>query len=194
MEKVAALISALLALSAAPPYIIDTLNRKTKPQRATWLIFSVLSTIAFVSQLKLGASWSLVFLGLDALASMVVLGLSIPLGVGGHTQLDKVVLAIAGIGTVISVVTDRPIIALLGVIAADICGFVPTIKKAYLDPGSETTISWLLFGGAGLFGALAVGSLEAKLLIYPLYIALVSFSIPLVQLISPKGNKARAKT
>lgn len=186
MEKYFAVISGLFALAASPPYIIDTLNNKTKPQRMTWFIFTVLSTIALISQWSLGASWSLVFLALDALASLIVLVLSLSRGVGGYTRLDMLALAIALAGALVSILVDKPIIALLGVIIADLAGVLLTIKKTYQEPASETTLSWLLFGFAASFGALAVGKVELELLLYPIYIAIVCFAVPVTQFISNK--------
>jgi len=188
MEKYLAIVSGLFALAASPPYIIDTLKGKTKPERMTWFIFTALSTIALISQWSLGSSWSLVFLALDALASLIVLTLSLTHGVGGHTQWDIFALVVAFGGAAVSVVENRPIVALFGVIIADLAGVLLTIRKTYEAPKSETTSSWLLFGVAALFGALAVGKIEADLLLYPIYISAVCFAVPATQLVSRRIN------
>ena len=122
MKEILTIISVILILAAGPPYIFDILRKKTKPQRATWLIFTVLGLIAFISQLQLGATWSLVFLGLDVLGSLGVLILSIPYGVGGFSRLDKYSLSVAGAGVLISILAHHPVIAILGVMLADLAG------------------------------------------------------------------------
>src|SRR6185312_11765242 len=101
-------LSVVLILFAGPSYVIDTLRGKARPERATWFIFSILGIIAFVSQVYLGASWSLAFSGLDTLASIVIFTLSIWRGVGGHTKLDAMALAIAAVGVLIAVVVKQP--------------------------------------------------------------------------------------
>lgn len=193
MKELFTLISAILIIAAAPPYIVDTIKGRTKPERVTWFIFSVLGLIAFVSQLTLGASWSLVFTGLDTAASILVFGLAIKYGVGGHTKLDIFALCVATIGVVIAVAAKEPIISLLGVILADVSGLVLTIKKTYMDPGSETTITWLLVGTASLFGVLSVGKISFGLLLYPVYLMVVNYSVPAVQLIGKKLPASKAK-
>jgi hypothetical protein len=182
MQEAFALISAALIVAASPPYIIDTLKRKTQPERVTWLIFSIISLVAFISQLALGASWSLFLSGFDTAASILVFILSLKLGVGGFTRLDISALVIAGIGVVIAIAADQPLISLSGVILADIAGVVITVRKAYLDPSSETAISWLLVGTASLFGIFAVGELKFGLLLYPIYLMIVNYAIPAAQL------------
>lgn len=190
MKELFALVSAILILLAAPPYVIDTLKGKTKPERVTWLIFSILGLIAFISQLSLGASWSLVFSGLDTAASMLVFGLSIKYGVGGHTKLDIGALVIASIGVVLAIAAKQPIISLLGVIVADLSGMLLSIKKVYLDPSSETTISWLLVGTASLFGLLAAGELSVGILLYPFYLMLANYAVPFAQFLGYRTKKS----
>jgi hypothetical protein len=194
MKEIFALISAVLILIAAPPYVIDTIKGKTKPERVTWLIFSVLGLIAFISQLGLGASWSLVFSGLDTTASILVFILAIKYGVGGHTRFDIAALVIASLGVVIAIVAKEPIISLLGVIIADLSGMALTIRKTYISPNSETTISWLLVGTASLFGLLAVGKLSYAILLYPFYLMLANYSVPITQVLSRNIRKTKPRT
>jgi hypothetical protein len=194
MKEIFAVISAALIIGAAPPYIIDTVRRKTSPERVTWLIFGILGLIAFISQVSLGASWSLLFSGLDTAVSIFVFCLSIKYGVGGHTKWDIGALTIAGIGVVIAFVAKAPTISLAGVILADFSGVVLTIKKAYLNPKSETTISWLLVGTASLFGVLAVGRLSFGILLYPFYLMIVNYAIPITQFSSYRLKRPTPRT
>ncbi|MDB5161013.1 MAG: hypothetical protein JWO96_393 [Candidatus Saccharibacteria bacterium] len=191
MSQTLAILSVILILAAGPPYVLDILRKKTKPQRATWLIFTVLGLIAFISQLQLGATWSLVFLGLDTLGSLAVLILSIPYGVGGFSILDKYALSVATVGVLIAILAREPIIALLGVMAADLAGALPTIHKAYIAPDSETTISWLLVGTAALLGAFTVGKMDFNLLIYPIYLTIIQYAIPIAQFVGLRVTSKR---
>lgn len=189
MQRLFIIIETILIIAAAPPYIIDTLKRKTKPERATWLILSVLSVIGFIAELKVGVNWGLVFLGLDAATSITVFALSIPFGVGGSTPLDRYALAIASLGVIVALVVDKPIVALFGTILADIAGTSLTIRKAYLEPSTETTISWLLVGVAACFSVLAIGKIEFALLVWPVYLAVANLAVPAAQGIGRLSDK-----
>src|SRR5579862_1074886 len=167
MLQVFAAISVILTVAAAPPYIIDTIKGKTRPERATWFILSVLGLIGFLSQLAIEVNWSLVFLGVDTLATLIVLCLSFKYGVGGWTLLDRYALLTAAAGVAIALIASQPLAAIGGNILADFAGTFLTIRKAYLQPGTETSISWILVGVAATFGALDVGKLDYKLLIWP---------------------------
>src|SRR5581483_188143 len=184
-------ISVCAFLLAAPPYIVDTLKGKTRPERATWFIWSVLGVIAFVSQLQLGATWSLHFTGLDTAGCMLAFSLSIRYGVGGWTMPDRIALAIAAVGVVISVLAHAPIVALLGVIAADASGSFLTIRKVFLMPDSETTISWLLVSVGALCSILLVQSLDVVLMLYPAYLLVANGSVVIAQVLGHRYGPKR---
>jgi len=176
-----AILSAVIVLIGAPFYAVDIFKGRTKPERTTWFIWSVLGVIAFVSQRALHAHWSLVYAGIDALGSLIVFGLSLKYGVGGWTVLDRFALIIALIGVVIAVLAHAPIVAILGVMLADGAGAVLTIRKTYRQPSSETAITWFGVGTSALLGALSVHSFRPSLLIYPLYVAIVAYAVLLAK-------------
>jgi len=181
MAEIFGIVAGLMLLAGAPPYFIDILKGKTKPERATWFIWSVLGVIAFFSQLSLGAHWSLLFAGIDALGSILVFGLSLKYGVGGWTKIDKIALVIAGIGVFVSLASHQPVAALVGAVLADLSGAVLTIRKTYLDPDSETTITWLFIGTSALLGSLSVGKWSFGLLLYPVYLSVGSYGVLVAQ-------------
>lgn len=175
--------SGVLVFIAMPPYIIDVIKGKTRPERMTWFILSLLGIIAFVSQIQAGASWSLVFSGLDTLGSLTVFALSLWHGVGGLSKLDLLALAIATFGVIVSFISKDPLAAIIGVILADLSGMALTIIKVWKDPKSETTISWLLFATAGMFGLFTIKEWTPGIYIYPLYLVLANYSVPVIQLV-----------
>jgi hypothetical protein len=77
-------------------------------------------------------------------------------------------------------IADKPVVATLCVVAADLIAAAMMVPKTYRDPGSETLST---FGFASLGGALAVGSvgaIEPTLLLYPIYYCLVNGAIALL--------------
>lgn len=171
------LASGLLYILAFFPYIRDILQLKTKPQRASWLIWSVLVSVAFFSQLAKGATDSLWVTGVGAIGVILVFFLSLKFGVGGLGKRDTVALAGAAAGLVLWYFTGEAATALFIVIGVNGIGVLLTVLKAYQDPGSETMVAWALGGIAGVFAMLAVGKIDLVLLSYPIYISLANFSV-----------------
>lgn len=182
MAKYFAILVALMMLAGAPAYLRDILKGKTKPQRASWFIWTILGVTAFIAQLKLHGAWSLVFVGMDALGNIVVFCLSLKYGTGGWSISDKIALLVAILSVAVSLVYHEPFLALVGVVLADLSGALLTILKTYRLPDSETTITWLFLGSASLVGALSVGKLDWQLLLYPVYLALANYGVVVSQL------------
>lgn len=190
MPEIFAILSGVIVLIGAPFYAIDIFRGITRPQRTTWFIWSVLGVIAFFSQQALGAHLSLVFAGIDALGSIAVFLLSLKYGVGGWTKLDRFALIVALAGVSFAYFTHDPLLAIFGIMIADGAGAVLTIVKTYRRPATETTITWFGVGTSALFGALSAGHLRIGLVIYPLYLAIGSYTVLLAKWIGSHKKSA----
>lgn len=190
MLEIFGYISAILSILMILPYIRDILLFKTKPERASWLIWTVLGFISFFSQLAKGATDSLWLTGGQTFAVLIILLLSIKYGVGGLTKRDIRALIAAGIGLVIWYVTKEAAWALFIVIGIDSVGTSLTAIKSYEDPESETFSTWIISGTSGIFGTLAVGSFNLVLMAYPFYIIFANYLIVAMMLL---GKRKLAK-
>lgn len=167
----AGLLSGILSTFAFLPYIIDTIARRTQPQRASWLIWSVLGSIAFFSQVFEGATESLWFAGVQVSGTVMVFLLSIIVGVGGYlSRTDFFVLIAAGVGLLLWYYTDTAIYALAITVSISLLGGTVTVAKAFNAPESETMATWAISGIASVFAIISVGKADWVLLAYPLYL------------------------
>jgi hypothetical protein len=164
-----ALVGTIISLFDAVPYIRDTLRGSTRPHRGTWLIWTTLAWLVLASNRADGAVWSILPLTAQALQNCVIFSLSIRRGEGGVDPLDRLMLAIAGLGIAGWFVFTDPTFATVAVILADVMGTIMMLPKAWRDPSSETLSTFVLSSVVGLCALVAVGSLEFSLVIYPLY-------------------------
>jgi hypothetical protein len=183
--------SGVLSTFAYIPYIIDTAARRTQPQRASWLIWSVLGSIAFFSQVFEGASSSLWFAGVQVSGTIIVFVLSIRVGLGRYlSRSDHAILGAASIGLLLWYLTDNAAYALAITISISLLGGVATVVKAYNDPDSETLITWVVSFVASLCAVLSVGRLDFTLLAYPLYL----FTLYLAFIVAIVLGRVRQRT
>ncbi|MEM6461314.1 MAG: hypothetical protein AAF724_05300 [Pseudomonadota bacterium] len=169
--EVLGVLSGVLIVFAYVPYIVDTSMRRIRPQRASWLVWTVLSAIAFVSQVYEGAGASLWFAGVQVSVTVVVLCLSIRVGADGCLKKsDYMILACAAAGLVLWYYTDTPAYALAVTISISLLAGSATVVKAYRDPGSETMVTWAVSLIASICAMLSVGRVDPILLAYPLYL------------------------
>lgn len=191
MLQLFGLLSAFLSAICYLPYLRDIFRKTTKPERASWFIWTVLTCIAFFSQLAKGATNSLWLTGVEAIWVTVIFLLSIKYGIGGFKRRDIVALIIAFIGLVLWTLTKDATYALLLTIIVDGTGAVLTILKAYENPASETLSTWLLDGIAGLFAMFAVGSWDFVLLVYPFYIFIINLAVAAAIIVGKRSTKSK---
>jgi hypothetical protein len=149
----------------------------TRPERASWFIWTTLGFIAFFSQAAKGASHSLWLPGIQTFFNVVIFLFGIKYGSGGFTRRDITALCVAGLGLLLWYFTQEAAIALFIVIGIDAVGSYLTIIKSYEHPYSETVISWILFGLSGLITLFTVGKWDIILLAYPLYIFVTNVAV-----------------
>ena len=171
------ILSGALALAMFAPYIRDILKGTTHPHRASWLIWAILGLMAFFSQLAKGATDSLWMTATQTLGTMAIFVLSIKLGIGGFSGLDKVSLLAAAFGIVLWYLTSDALYTLLITIAVDAIGAGLTARKAYTMPESETLSAWTLSAASGILGTLAVGAFNPTLMAYPFYVFIANSCI-----------------
>jgi hypothetical protein len=166
--------AAVLSLVDPVPYIRDVLRGLTRPQRGTWFIWSALGAIAFASQLADGGAWSLGMVGVQTASTTLILILSLRFGMGGVGVYDLCLIGVAGLGIVGWAASSQPAVATLFVVIADAAGVALMLPKTWRDPWSETKSTYVLASASGVLSAVAVGALDASLLLYPAYFAVAN--------------------
>jgi hypothetical protein len=160
----------LLNLIGYVPYFAGIFKHKVKPQRITWGIWTILTTIAFVNQVINGGGWSALFFGSTTLLVVAVFVCSFKYGVGGASKLDITVLIAAAVLLIVWALSRNTTTSTYFAVAIDAIGALPTVIKAYKHPETEAYLQWFMAALAGVFSLLAVGHGSLLLYIYPLYV------------------------
>jgi hypothetical protein len=196
VAPVLGVLAVLVGVADTVPYVRDTLRGVTRPHRGTWLVWSTLTIVVFLSQRADGASWSLLMAGAQALLTSLIFGLSIRRGEGCACSGDWILITVAGTGVLGWIIADEPVIATACVVIADLIGAGLMIPKAYRDPQSETLSTFALASLSGALGAGAVGALAPALLLYPVYFCLVNGALALMlyhrRVVLEGGTSSRA--
>lgn len=171
------LLSGAISIVMYVPYALDILKHVTQPHRTSWLIWAILTSIAFFSQLAKGATDSLWMTAAQTVGTLCIFVLSIAFGTGGFSRRDIISLMLAAAGLAIWYFTREAAYALFITMAVDAIGAILTAVKAYEMPGSETLITWILSACSGLLGAIAVGSFVPILVAYPLYVTAANLCV-----------------
>ena len=175
--EIAGIIAGVLSILDFFLYSISIVRHKTTPNRATWLIFSLVGLLIFSSYYSLGARETIwVALGY-AIGPFVIFLLSIKFGTGGWSSFDKLCLLGASTSLVLWWLFNSALIALLINILIDFFGILPTIKKSYLDPTSEEGLPWFITFISCVLNIFAIQVWKFEIWIYPVYMLITNGAI-----------------
>jgi len=141
---VLALFATALTIFGYIPYFKDIFAKKTKPHLFTWLIWAITQGTATVALLHGGGKFGSLSLIMGTILVLIIFGLSFKYGTRNITRSDKVTLAVALLAIVVWWQLDSPLIAVLMVSAIDGMGYIPTLRKSYTEPHSETVSFWVI--------------------------------------------------
>lgn len=111
---------------------------------------------------------------------IIIFILSFKYGVGGYNYLDVVCLVGAGLGLLLWWLTNNPELALYLNIFVDALGFIPTYKKAYLQPETENRLSWNLGAGSTMINLFAIDTWKLSIVLYPVYLVIFNSVVPIL--------------
>src|SRR3990167_5114886 len=144
ITAVAGKVAGIVSLVAFVPYIIAILRGETKPNRATWWIWTVVGFMLGASYFSSGANHTIWVPVSYIIGPIIIATLSIKYGVGGWTRFDRYCLLGAVVSMVFWWMFNSPFIVLLINLFIDFMGALPTIRKAYYEPESEDRTAWVL--------------------------------------------------
>jgi len=160
-------------------YIKDILRGKTKPNRVTWLMWSVAPLIATVAALSNGVSWAVLPVFMAGFCPFLVLIASFvnPNSYWKLGTLDYVCGFLSVLALILWGITKEANIAIMLAIASDGIAVVPTLVKAWKHPESESVIAYT----TGLFNALtsfvAIKLWSFSELAFPIYLVIATSSL-----------------
>jgi hypothetical protein len=170
-------LSGLLTIVAAIPYVVEIIRGKAKPRIVSWFTWSVLTGVACVASFVDGQvpSGILGILMLAATAeTLIVVILGLKHGDRTFERLDAYCLAGAAVGLVLWLVFNSPTIAVLASVTIDLIGAIPTIKHSWEKPHEETWITFALSAAGGGITIVLADSWAATAIAYPIYLLVIN--------------------
>ena len=139
------IIGTLIGSSGAVAYVWDTIKGKVKPNRVSYLLWSIAPMIAFAAQIKQGV-------GLESLMTfstgfLPLLTFTVSFvnkdAEWKLTRFDVVCGFLSVVGLILWLITKVGNVAILFSILADGLAALPTLVKAYKHPETEIAWPWL---------------------------------------------------
>lgn len=171
------ILSPLIAFVSFFPYIKDVLARKTTPHLYSWLIWAILQTMATIAILRMNSLWSAIGVATLGLVSVIVFLLSFKYGTKNITVFDKICLFGALLAIAIWMFADNVTLSIILISIIDLVAFLPTYRKGYEEPHSETIFLYMCSALSNLFSLLSITrySIESSLYVSSLIVTNIIF-------------------
>lgn len=141
------LISITLSLYGSYNYIYDTIKGTTRPNRVSQGLWAVAPLIGVGAAISSGADWMTTvrtFMAGFVPLIIVIASFANKNGYWKTTKFDYFCGMFSILALVLWLVIDLPVYAVLLAATADFFAAIPTIKKSWTNPESETGIAYIM--------------------------------------------------
>lgn len=167
--QVIGIIAGILALAGYIPYIISIFLGHTRPERATWFIWTLVGGLLAISYLFSGDQ-NTIWLPIGYfIGPLFVAILSIKYGYSTWSKLDTICVVAALISIIPWLLSKNPMFTLLLNVLIDSTGAIPTLIKTYREPETEDFTAWLIFFIANTLQVVAISEWNYAAT-YPIYL------------------------
>lgn len=145
IKNAVGVFAVLLVFVGYIPYIRDVLSGKTTPHIYSWFLWGFVTALAFALQISDGAGiGSFVTLAAATMCSVVAFLAFTKKGKKDITTSDTIFFLFALVSVALWLLAKQPVLAAVLTTLTDVLGFVPTIRKSWNKPYSETLSFYLL--------------------------------------------------
>ena len=146
------IVGTLIGAVGSVAYLIETVKGKVKPNRVSFLLWSIAPLIAFFAQIKQGV-------GLEALMTFSTGFLPLTIFIASFvnqqaewkvTRFDLLCGFLSLVGLALWLITRVGNVAIFFSVVADALAAIPTLVKAYKHPDTEVAWPWI----ATVFGVI----------------------------------------
>ncbi len=138
LQTIFAGLATVITLANKIPYLVDIFRLKTTPHSYSWLIWTMLQTTGVSVMLSSGAGAGVASLVASTVLCAFIFLLSLRFGTKNITTFDTICFVGALGATGVWFFLHDALLSIILVSAIDLVAFLPTFRKSYEEPYSET--------------------------------------------------------
>lgn len=160
-------MAGILGIFCFFPYLRDVFKKKTMPHAYSWLIWGILQTVSTIAIITShGGYYGTLGIATGAILCLFVFFLSFKYGTKNITRSDTFCLVAALVAILIWIFTKNPFYSVILVSLIDFTDFIPTLRKGYQEPWSETTSLYVMAAVSDIFALLALSTYSIPTALY----------------------------
>ncbi len=166
-KYIVSLIAIALTFIGYFPYFSDLLKNKIRPHIFSWFIWGIVTFIIFALQISAGAGAGAYVTLTVSLLSFAIFVLSLRNGNRDIEKMDVVFLVLALAAIPLWLVVKQPVLSIILLSTIDMLGFIPTIRKSWKDPYSETLLMYAITAVRHSFSLLGLVEYNIVTMLFP---------------------------
>lgn len=186
MNEALGLLAVVIGFIGYVPYFKTIFNGKTKPHAFTWLVWGLLTAIAFAGQVAGDGGAGAWVTGFTALISFIIFGLALVKGKRDFPLADWLCLGGCMAALALWAITNDPLLAVILITIIDALAFAPTFRKSYSKPYSEPAFTYSLSGLKFLIALFALEEVSMVTALYPASLVVANGGFVIMLLIQRK--------
>ncbi|HMK62046.1 MAG TPA: hypothetical protein VK386_00385 [Acidimicrobiales bacterium] len=175
-------------------YLRDTLRGVTQPNRVTWALWAAAPLMAFAVEIQAGVGLRSLMTFVAGFGPLVIFAASFfnPKALWRIERVDWVCGALSVLGLVVWLAAHQATFGLVAFIGADALAAVPTLRKSWAAPHTETAAAYVTAALNAGITMLTVNHWTTAVVSFPLYILVIA-SVEATLVSSAVGPRLRAR-
>lgn len=159
MKELIGAAAVVIGLAAYVPYFADIFRHRTHPHPYSWLSWGISGSLGFALLVTHDAGAGAWPLGMVTVICFIIAALAWRMdGAKSISKGDGYMLAASLVALILWLFADQPTLAMLLLVGADVFAMVPTVRKVWNRPYSETVSMWAITGFRHVLGVFALSS------------------------------------
>ena len=189
MKSILGVIAIILTFVGYFPYIKDSISGRTRPHIYSWFIWAFVTFIIFALQISGNAGPGAFVTLATAILCLTIFILGIKNGKRDVTKFDTITFIVALIATGIWIFAKQPDISNLLIVTINTLANLPTIRKSWGDPFSETLFTWEMGAVRNILGVLALDTYSMLTTFYPITNLTINILVSFLLVVRRKQEK-----
>lgn len=185
-----AILSSIIAIVLFIPYFIDIFKHKTQPHMYSWLIWGLLQLIGMAAAFKGGAGYGTWALFIGSFFCLAIFALSFKYGTKNIKRVDVYCLVGAFVALCFYLFISNPLYSAILVALIDFIAFIPTFRKGYEEPYTETMSAYSLSALANVLSLLALQYYSVTTALYLVTLFITNSTICIILITRRRKLKA----
>ncbi|OFW88328.1 MAG: hypothetical protein A3B66_04090 [Alphaproteobacteria bacterium RIFCSPHIGHO2_02_FULL_46_13] len=176
-QEILGAIAFLISIVGTVVYIRSILKGDTKPHLYTWMVFTILTSIAFFAQISDNAGPGAWMMGANAVLCFLIMLLCPKYGHKEKTKADKIALISSLFAIIPWLMLESPLVSVIMVSLIDMVAFFPTIRKSWDNPYQENIPNYMIQNLKNIIALFALTNFTITTSLYLISIFLVNSTL-----------------